>query len=54
VAGYLAAWNVYGLAAYALFRFVSTRGTGWLAWNRLGPYAAAAAVAAAGVYELTR
>ena len=53
VAGYLAAWSAYGLAAYGVFRLVSALGTDWLAWDRLGPYVSAAAVAAAGVYQLT-
>ncbi len=52
-AGYLAAWTAYGLAAYGFFRLVTSFDTGWLAWDRGGPYAAGAVIAAAGVYELT-
>src|SRR6266566_3837145 len=53
VAGYLAAWTVYGLMAYAVFRLVSSLDIGWLAWNESGPYVAGAVVVAAGIYELT-
>jgi predicted metal-binding membrane protein len=53
LAGYLAVWTAYGLAAYALFRFVTSFDTGWLAWDEAGPYVAGAAIVAAGVYELT-
>jgi predicted metal-binding membrane protein len=52
-AGYLAVWTVYGLAAYGVFRLVSSLDLGWLAWNRGAPYAAGAVVVAAGLYELT-
>jgi predicted metal-binding membrane protein len=52
-AGYLAAWTTYGLAAYGLFRLVTSFDTGWLAWDRSGPYVASAVIVAAGVYELT-
>jgi predicted metal-binding membrane protein len=51
--GYLAAWTAYGLAAYGLFRLVTSFDTGWLAWDRGGPYVAGAVIVAAGVYELT-
>jgi predicted metal-binding membrane protein len=53
VAGYLAAWTAYGLAAYALFRLVTSFDTGWLAWDRGGPYVAGGAIVVAGIYELT-
>jgi predicted metal-binding membrane protein len=53
IAGYLAVWTTYGLAAYALFRFVTSFDTGWLAWDEAGPYLAGGVVAAAGIYELT-
>jgi predicted metal-binding membrane protein len=53
LAGYLAAWTAYGLAAYGLWRALHAAGTGWLAWDRAGPYVAGAALAAAGLYELT-
>jgi predicted metal-binding membrane protein len=51
--GYLAVWTTYGLAAYGLFRLVTSFDTGWLAWNEGGPYVAGGVVAAAGLYELT-
>jgi predicted metal-binding membrane protein len=51
--GYLAAWTGYGLAAYGLFRLVTSFDTGWLAWDRGGPYVAGGAVVSAGIYELT-
>jgi predicted metal-binding membrane protein len=53
LAGYLAVWTAYGLAAYGLFRLVTSLDTGWLAWDEGGPYAAGAVIAAAGIYELT-
>ena len=53
VAGYLAVWTAYGLAAYGLFRLVTSFDTGWLAWDQGGPYVAGGAIAAAGLYELT-
>src|SRR5213595_3755082 len=37
VAGYLAVWTVYGLAAYGVYNFLSSLDTGWLAWDERGP-----------------
>jgi predicted metal-binding membrane protein len=51
-AGYLAVWTGYGLVAYAVFRFVTSFDTGWLAWNESGPYVAGVVIVSAGVYEL--
>lgn len=51
--GYLAVWTAYGVVAYALFRFVTSFDTGWLAWDEGGPYVAGAVIVAAGIYELT-
>jgi predicted metal-binding membrane protein len=51
--GYLAAWTAYGLAAYGLFRVVTSFDTGWLAWDRGGPYVTGGVIVAAGAYELT-
>jgi predicted metal-binding membrane protein len=51
--GYLAVWTAYGLSAYGLFRLVTSFDTGWLAWDRSGPYVAGGTIAAAGLYELT-
>jgi len=53
VAGYLAVWTAYGLVAYGVYRAVVAAGTEWLAWDRAGPYVAGAALAAAGLYEVT-
>jgi predicted metal-binding membrane protein len=53
LAGYLAAWTAFGLAAYGLFRLVTAFGTDWLAWDRAGPYVTGGAIAAAGLYQLT-
>jgi predicted metal-binding membrane protein len=52
-AGYLAVWTAYGLLAYGVFRLVTSFDIGWLAWDRGGPYAVGAVIAAAGLYELT-
>ena len=51
--GYLAVWTGYGLLAYGVFRLVASFDTGWLAWDRGGPYAAGGVIVAAGLYELT-
>ena len=40
VAGYLAAWTAFGLAAYAIFRLVTSVDPDWLAWDRGGPFVA--------------
>ena len=53
VAGYLVTWTLYGLAAYGAYRLVAGSGLGWLGWQREGPYVAGAAIAAAGLYQLT-
>jgi predicted metal-binding membrane protein len=53
VAGYLAVWTAYGLAAYGVFRLVTSIDTGALAWDDLGAYVAGAVIVAAGIYELT-
>ena len=52
-AGYLAVWTGYGLAAYGLFRLVTSLDLGWLAWDEGGPYLAGGVILAAGLYELT-
>src|SRR5919202_2755674 len=53
VPGYLAVWTVYGLAAYGLYRVLSSIDTGWLAWDERGPWVAGAVIVVAGIYELT-
>ena len=53
LAGYLAVWTVYGVAAYGLFRLATSFDTGWLAWDGGGPFVAGGVIAAAGIYELT-
>jgi predicted metal-binding membrane protein len=53
VAGYLLVWATVGLVAYGLYRAAVSAGTAWLSWDRAGPYLAGAALAAAGVYQLT-
>jgi predicted metal-binding membrane protein len=52
-AGYLALWTAYGLTAYGLYRAVTAFDTGWLAWDRAGPYVVGGTIVAAGIYELT-
>src|SRR5580765_1374327 len=52
-AGYLVIWTGYGLAAYGLFRVVTSLDLGWLAWDRGGPYLAGGVIVGAGLYELT-
>ena len=53
VAGYLVAWTVYGLAAYAVYRGIRAAAPSFLAWDRGGPWVAGGALIAAGVYQLT-
>lgn len=54
VASYLAVWVAYGLAAFAVYRGIAAAHWSFIAWDRDGPLVAGAAVAAAGLYELTR
>jgi predicted metal-binding membrane protein len=54
VASYFAVWTLYGLVAYGIYRLVLGASFGFLAWDRAGPYVAGGAVAAAGLYQLTR
>ncbi|HEX3267321.1 MAG TPA: DUF2182 domain-containing protein [Gaiellaceae bacterium] len=53
VLGYLVAWTAFGLVAYGLYRLVASSSPGWVAWNRQGPYVAGAALALAGLYQLS-
>ena len=53
VSTYLAVWAVYGLGAYGLYRGIRALDVGFLDWRRGGHYVAGAALAAAGLYELT-
>ena len=52
-AGYLLVWAGFGLAAYGLFRLVTSFDSGWAAWDEGGPYLAGGLIVAAGIYELT-
>jgi len=53
VAGYLAAWTGYGLAAYGVVQGVRALDLGFLGWDEEGPLVAGAVIAAAGLYQLT-
>jgi predicted metal-binding membrane protein len=53
LAGYLAAWTAYGLAAYGLYRAVKAWDPAFLSWDHQGPVVAGTAIAAAGLYQLT-
>jgi predicted metal-binding membrane protein len=53
LAGYLAVWTAYGLAAFGLYRSIRAADLGFLDWNRQGPLVAGGALALAGVYQLT-
>jgi len=53
VLGYLVAWTAFGLVAYGLYRLVARSSPGWVAWNRQGPFVAGAALALAGLYQLS-
>ena len=53
VLGYLLAWTGYGVAAYALYRAFRAVAPGFVAWDDRGPWVAGAALAFAGLYQLT-
>jgi predicted metal-binding membrane protein len=53
VSGYLVAWTAYGLVAYGIYRAIRSVEDGAFAWDGAGPYVAGAALAVAGLYELT-
>jgi predicted metal-binding membrane protein len=51
--GYLLAWTVYGVVAFALYRAIRALDVGFLAWDERGPLVAGAAIVLAGMYQLT-
>jgi predicted metal-binding membrane protein len=51
--GYFVAWTVYGLGAYGVFRLLSALDFRFLRWDEGGPIVAGAAIAVAGIYQLT-
>jgi predicted metal-binding membrane protein len=51
--GYLFAWTAYGLVAFGLYRGIRALDMGFLSWDAQGPVVAGAAIAFAGLYELT-
>jgi predicted metal-binding membrane protein len=51
--GYLVAWTAYGLVAFAIYRGLRSAAPAFLRWDSGGRYVAGAALAAAGLYELT-
>ena len=53
LAGYLAVWTAYGLAAYGLFLAIKAIDPGFLDWDAQGPVVAGAVIVAAGLYQLT-
>ena len=53
VAGYLAAWTCFGLAAYGLYVGVRSLSIPALSWHHGGRYVAAAVLIAAAAYQLT-
>jgi predicted metal-binding membrane protein len=53
VGGYLLAWTLYGLGAYAAYRGLRAAAPSFVAWDDLGPWVAGGALVAAGVYQLT-
>ena len=53
VAGYLLAWTVFGVAAYAAYRGLRASAPAFVAWDERGPWVAGGALAAAGLYQLT-
>jgi predicted metal-binding membrane protein len=53
VIGYVVAWIAYGVAAYCVYRAVRSAAPSFVAWDARGPWVAGAALAAAGLYQLT-
>ena len=53
IGGYLAAWIVYGLVAYAIFRAIQSAHIPALSWHAQGPLIAGATIVAAGLYQLS-
>ena len=53
VGGYIVAWTVFGLAAYAAFTWVRSRSIGALSWSHDGRYVAGGVLVAAAIYQLT-
>lgn len=53
LAGYLVVWAAFGLAAFGVDALVRAADPAFLAWDRQGPLVTGAAVAVAGLYELT-
>ena len=51
--GYLAAWLVAGLVGYLAIEAVRSLDLGFLGWDEAGRYVAAAAIAGAGLYQLS-
>jgi predicted metal-binding membrane protein len=53
VAGYIAAWTAFGVAAYSLLELGRALSIDALAWDEAGPYVAGGVLLAAAVYQLT-
>jgi len=53
VAGYIACWTAFGLAAYGLFALVLSLDIEALGWDEAGSYVAGGVIVAAAVYQLT-
>jgi predicted metal-binding membrane protein len=53
VAGYLAIWTAFGLAAYGLVELVGSLEIEAFSWSQGGPYLAGGVILAAAVYQLT-
>jgi predicted metal-binding membrane protein len=53
VSGYLVVWALFGLAAYGVFQLIRELDPAFLKWSAQGPIVAGAAVAAAGLYQLS-
>jgi predicted metal-binding membrane protein len=53
VGGYLLVWTAFGIVAYALFELLRSLDVEALSWSRGGPYAAAAVIAIAAIYQLS-
>ena len=53
VSGYLLAWTLYGLVAYAAYRALRVSAPSFVAWDDRGPWVAGGALIVAGLYQLS-
>jgi predicted metal-binding membrane protein len=53
VVGYLLAWTLYGLVAYATYRAIRVSAPSFVTWDDRGPWVAGGALIVAALYQMT-